>query len=161
MNKCEKTIQLNLLLDGELSEAESQELQAHIEQCDACTQQWRDLQLTQSLWRQDAAPRMSAGALARIHQSIDLAMGRQVIEKVAYRLASLAALVAIAAGLWVIRPASTATTTANASTTITVPATWETVALKYTDDTTTSSADVGVATWMVADLSSMTSAQLR
>lgn len=155
MNKCEQTSRLNLLLDGELSETESRELIAHIQQCEICAAEWRELQSMQALWRKNAAPVMPEAAMARIHRSVDTAMGRQTFERVAHRLASLAALVVIAAGLWIIRPTATTTTTTTTATNtpaISLPDTWETAALKYTDDTNTS-AEVGVATWIVADLS--------
>ena len=164
MNKmnCDKILQLNLLLDNELPEAESRKLLAHLETCEICAAEWRELQATRELWRDNQPLTMSPQALASLHRNVDSAMGRVVIERIAYRLTSLAALVVIAAGLWIIRPDSTtATTPVTAKTSITVPDTMETIALKFADDTAAASGDVAVATWVVADLSSMTSPRLR
>ncbi len=158
MSACEQQKKLMLLLDGELNDADTRELMAHIEQCPSCSAEYQELQAASQMMLQAGDYHMTDDALARLHQNIDAAMSRKVIERVAHRLASMAALVLLAAGLWILRPAA-ATTTA-ATNTITVPATWETVALKYTDETAASSADVGVATWMVADLSTKTSSQL-
>lgn len=144
MSDCENKTRLSAYIDGELQARECAAIERHLAACDSCAAELADLRNISRLIGDWQPGMLSDAAALRIHNALDMLNWRRM-ERIAGRLAALAASVALVALIWPAR-------TANVPDSL---ATWEGAAVTLSDEPATSGVrEVALAEWMVADLSS-------
>jgi anti-sigma factor RsiW len=149
---------LNAYLDGEVTAGERKVIEAHLAECGICEEILRQLRAVSVLVRDSAMGRLGrseaeAAFMKQLHDRVD-ALARRGAERFAWGLSAAAACLAIVGALQLMRPATASTVTAAA------PAAWEGTAVRLNGTATaedatpaTTSGDLAMTEWMVADLS--------
>ena len=102
---CEKADELiSRYLDGEISASEQEALRQHLSKCEACRERERQYRLISEALPSAGAPAPPEGYSQRLSQAVQdrLAQGQRPHGSPAYRVASLAAMIALAAGVTVL-----------------------------------------------------------
>ena len=143
---CDKTAQIHRYLDGELSSAQQEAVEAHVRECAECDRMLTDLRRLSQLISAAPLAEMPAENVARLQEGWQSARERGV-RRIAGWLTAAAATILI--GVVLTRPAQQPDAD-------TRPAVWETIAVMPPDEVheETSPDLLAMAQWMADDLSS-------
>ena len=147
MNNCEQAYRLGGYVDGELPPAERAMVEEHLGACPACRAELQRLRRLGEMWRELEPPAMPAGAMARLHDSIDWVLTAG-IRRLAGWSAAAAAIVLGVCTFSLVRSGPAAVQSPPAAV-----ATWETAAVARTPAEAAAAQDEQLAMWVVRDLS--------
>jgi anti-sigma factor RsiW len=153
MAQCPDNLQLNRLLDGELSEDRRIELEAHLQQCSMCAAEFGRLREVARLLEAEregyfSAQRLSQIGLHRLHGRVERAMEDGVL-RIVRVLNAIAACVLVAGSAWLfMRPRE------NRTVEIATPAAPPWVDVSVVSDSPTGAYSTPAAAWYLAEDSS-------
>ncbi len=147
MNDCEQAYRLGAYVDGELSAGERATVDAHVCDCPSCQAEVRRLRRLADMLHHLESPQVSAGAMDRLHDSVD-AMLTAGVRRLATWSAAAAAVVLAACSFSLMRSGAGSHQAPPAAV-----ATWETTAVARTPAEAAAGQDEQLAAWVVRDLS--------
>jgi anti-sigma factor RsiW len=146
MNTCAFNTNLHAYHDGELAGEELALFEQHLNTCDACSQQLRQLQAMSDLFA--AAPQVTLSQIAmhRLHRRID-AGADQGLLRLGWTMSAIAASLLLVASVWLTRMSNPTTTPEAAPPWVGVPV------VAQTDPAYREIAATPAAQWYLADAS--------
>lgn len=156
--QCESNIKdrLGAYHDGELSETEAAEVEAHVRQCPPCAQELKQLRRLSLVLGRIELPEPSQQLMARLHDAVESEGEDVLVLRFVRRVTSVAAAVLIAGAVWLVA-AQQSTTPGTTIATGTMD--WETVAttppsaaVEYASATVQQGSVEEFAQWIVNDL---------
>jgi anti-sigma factor RsiW len=144
MAECERVERVSAYHDGELDGPSRARLEAHLRACPACAAELARLRNLSQLIRAARRPRISAGAVGRLHRLADL-QPKVALVRMAEVFMAAAALILVCSGVWLWRISSAGAASAQ------IPL-WETAAVAPQDPSAVATQEQ-LAQWIVQDLS--------
>jgi len=145
MRDCEHIEQISAYYDGELSPEERRLMETHLQQCDVCARELRQLKRLSSLMSGVRMPELPVGVLRRLHDNA-ASLRQRMIVRLAERLTAAAAAILVVCAAWIF------VDRARGEALPTVASPWELTAVSPADDPLVSEQQQ-IARWIVEDLS--------